>query len=372
MNDTQITQLLQDLVRLPSVNPAGDPGTTAANTGEAQVAAYVAEFLRKLGLDVATPAVAPERPNVIGKFVSRGSRRRIALAPHTDTVSVIGMTVAPFAAEIRDGKLYGRGACDTKGSLAAFLAALANLTRDKSFREGAVDVDLCALMGEEAGNDGARALADSGYTADLVIAGEPTDCRVVYAHKGALWLRITTPGRTAHGSTPQDGDSAIAKMAGVVTDLLGDYARQLGNATVNVGLIRGGSATNIVPNHCEIHVDRRLVPGETIEQVVADLRRRLAPFAVTIEPISQACPPLHTDPAHPLVQQLAAACAHPQPLTTATWFCDAAIFATRGIPAVAFGPGFTAQAHQPDEYVELAQVHRAARITEQFLRQAAA
>ena len=374
MNDEQITRLLQDLVRIASVNPAGDPGTTTENTGEARIAEYVADILRKLALDVEIHEVQPDRPNVIGKFSSRGARKSLALAPHTDTVSVAGMTIDPFAAEIRAGRLYGRGACDTKGSLAAMLACLANILRRKDFREGNLDVYFCALMGEEGGNDGARALAQRGFRSDFAVAGEPTDGRIVHAHKGSLWFRISTHGRSAHGATPDKGESAILKMSAVVQYLLGDYAAglrsgataSLGAPTVNVGIIRGGTQTNIVPDYCEIDVDRRLVPGEIQEAVVDGLRNALKHLDIEIGNI-RGCPPLSTDPANPFVQRLVASIGRPDALTVAPWFCDAGIFASHGIPAVAFGPGSTAQAHTADEFVELSEVFHAAHVLEEFL-----
>src|SRR2546425_7906780 len=190
MNDEQLARLLQDLVRIPSVNPHGDPGTS--QTGEAGMVEYLASFFGKLALDVEIQEVEPGRANLIGKFTSRGRKRSVALAPHTDTVSVAGMTIDPFGAEIRDGKLYGRGATDTKGSLAAFLAGLSNVVRDRSFREGDLDVYFCALMGEESGNDGARALMRRGFKVDFAVAGEPTGCRVVHTHKGSLWFKLIT------------------------------------------------------------------------------------------------------------------------------------------------------------------------------------
>ena len=190
MNEEQITRLLQYLVRIPSVNPHGDPGTDPGRTGEARMVAYLGDFFRKLGLDVECQEVEPGRANVLARFASRGGKRLLALAPHTDTVSVAGMTIDPFGGEIRAGRLSGRGATDTKGSLAALLAGLANALRQKAFREGDLDVCFCGLMGEESGNDGARALMQRGFRADFAIAGEPTDCRIVYAHKGALWLRM--------------------------------------------------------------------------------------------------------------------------------------------------------------------------------------
>jgi acetylornithine deacetylase/succinyl-diaminopimelate desuccinylase family protein len=375
VNDDQIQRLLQDLVRIPSVSPHGDPGTAQKNTGEARIAEYVAEVLRKLALDVELHEVEPGRPNVVGKFTSRGAKHSVAFAPHTDTVSVAGMTIDPFAAEIRDGKLYGRGACDTKGSLAAMLAALANVVRRKEFREGDLDVYFCALMGEESGNHGAKALAESGFRVDFAIAGEPTDGRIVYTHKGALWFKIVTRGRSVHGSMPGKGVNAIGKMAGVVQYLLGDYTHALskvadpvlGAPTVNVGTIRGGAQSNIVPDYCEIEVDRRTVPGETHENILATLRETFHHLPLTTEVLSD-CPPLRTDPQNLFVQKLADATGNSKTaLVGAPWFCDAGILAQHGIPAVAFGPGSIAQAHTADEYVECKEVLHAAQVLEKFL-----
>ena len=375
MNDEQIQRLLQDLVRIPSVSPHGDPGTMQKNTGEAQIAEYIAEILRKLALDVELREIEPGRPNVIGKFTSRGARRSVAFAPHTDTVSVAGMTIDPFGAEIRDGKLYGRGACDAKGPLAAMLAALANAVRRREFREGNLDVYFCAVMGEESGNHGAKALAESGLKVDFAVAGEPTEGRIVYTHKGALWCKIVTRGRSAHGSLPEKGVNAIGKMAGVVQYLLGDYTRALakaadpvlGSPTVNVGTIRGGTQSNIVPDCCEIEVDRRTVPGEIHEEILATLRQTLHHIPITTEILSD-CPPLRTDPQNPFVQQLALATGDPKSAPVgAPWFCDAGILAQYGVPAVAFGPGSIAHAHTANEFVECKDVLHSAQTLERFL-----
>jgi acetylornithine deacetylase/succinyl-diaminopimelate desuccinylase family protein len=380
-----MARVLQDLVRIPSVNPEGDPGVATHLTGESRVAEYVAGFLRKLAIDVELHEVEPGRPNVVGKFSSRGGKRSVALAPHTDTVSVAGMTISAFAGDFLDGRLYGRGATDTKGSIAAMLAALANAARQKSFREGDLDVYFCAMMGEESGNDGARALMKRGFKVDFAIAGEPTECRIVYTHKGALWFKLATPGKTAHGATPEAGESAIAKMAEVVQFLLGEYADglkglkrlnelktgALGAPTVNVGTIHGGSQINVVPGSCEIEVDRRTVPGENHAAILDDLRKRLQHVAIGPK-IIRDCRPLYTDPKNEFVQKLAAATGQADALTGAPWFCDAAIFAEHGMPAVAFGPGSTAQAHTPDEFIELSEVARAASILERFLLECAA
>ncbi len=375
MNPDNITQLLQDLVRIPSVNPVGNPGTDAKNTGEARMTEYLADFFRKLALDVEFHEVEPGRANVIAKFASRGSKRSVALAPHTDTVSVAGMVIDPFGGEIRDGRLYGRGASDTKGSMASLLAGMANALRQKKFREGDLDVYFCGLMGEESGNDGARALVQRGFKADFAIAGEPTDCRVVYAHKGALWFKIIARGKSVHGSMPDKGESAVKKMAEVVRYLLGDYTQGqklkddhlLGAPTVNVGVIRGGAQTNIVPDYCEIEVDRRTLPVEDHQHLLTELRERFRHLPVEIE-IIRDCHPLYTDPANSFVQALAKTTgAGDDAITTAPWFCDASLLAEGGTPAVAFGPGSVTQAHTNDEFIELEAVHLCAALTEKFL-----
>ena len=376
MNDDQITGLLQDLVRIPSVTPRGDPGTEARNTGEKQMAEYLADFFRKLGLDVELQEVEPGRPNLIAKFASRGGKRSLALAPHTDTVSVAGMTIDPFGGEIRDGRLFGRGACDTKGSIASMMAAMANILPRRDFRAGDCDVYFCGLMGEEGGNDGARALMERGFRVDFAIAGEPTECRVVYTHKGALWFKLITRGQTAHGAMPDRGVNAIGKMAPVIGYLLGEYQEKLreltnpalGSPTVNISIIRGGSQINIVPAVCEIEVDRRTLPGEDHEKIQADLRRKFAALPIETAVIRD-CVPLLTDPANPFIQKMAAAgtAAEPVLLSGAPWFCDAAIFAAHGVPAVGFGPGSAGPAHTPDEFIELHHLFRATRILERFL-----
>ena len=361
MNSDQVTRLLQELVRIPSVTPVGNPGTP--HTGEAQLAGFIADFLRKLGLDVEQHDVQPGRPNVVGRFSSRGAKRSIALAPHTDTVSVAGMVIDPFGGEVRDGRLFGRGACDTKGSAAAMLAALARCVRDKDFRAGDLDVFFCAVMGEETGSEGARALCQRGFKVDFAMAGEPTNCRAVHAHKGSLWFKVITRGKSCHAATPERGENAIRKMATVVEGLLDNPAFPpadpiLGLPTISVGAIRGGSATNIVPEYCEIEVDRRLIPGEQADRIMAEIRDR---FGVEIQ-TNRVCPPLFTPAENPFIRALGV------PVCGAPWFCDASVFAEFGSPAIAFGPGDIAQAHTADEFIELTELHRATDVLERFLR----
>lgn len=347
--------LLNDLVRIPSVNPTDRPGTD--RTGEQEIAEYLRDHLRRLGAATRLQRVAPGRPNVLGVFRPTGRvRRRLLLAPHTDTVSVAGMTIDPFAATVRGGKLWGRGASDTKGPMAAMLAALARLTADRAWRQSGCEVTFAGLMGEEAGNDGAKAWAAAGPRYDLVIAGEPTSMRVVHAHKGAVWLRFTATGKAGHASLAQPRDNALYRLRPlleVFEKKLPVWLRRhrhpvLGLPTAAVTMLEAGSKVNICPDTATARADVRTVPGLRGRDLVRHLRSVLPPEIRTS--ILGESLPLHTDARHTLVATLAAATGG---LDTAPWFCDAALFAARGMPAVALGPGSIAQAHTADEWIRI-------------------
>jgi acetylornithine deacetylase/succinyl-diaminopimelate desuccinylase-like protein len=181
-------ELLQALVRIPSVNPAGDPGTDGI--GEARMAEALCGFLSGLGAEARLQEVLPGRPNVVARFPSdRPGKPRVLFAPHTDTVSVVGMTIEPFGGELREGRVWGRGASDTKGPMTAMLWALRQSLDRLPFLSH--EIWFAGLMSEETGQHGAKALAAEEHF-DFVIAGEPTGLDVVHTHKGALWLTLTT------------------------------------------------------------------------------------------------------------------------------------------------------------------------------------
>lgn len=341
-----VVELLQELIRIPSVNPDGDPGTP--HVGERGVADYVAAFLRDLGAEVEYREVLPDRPNVVARFPAPG-RPRLLLAPHTDTVSVAGMTIEPFAAERREGRIWGRGASDTKGPMAAMLWAL----RESRAQLGGLshEVWFAGIMGEEAGMPGSQALA-AQETFDFVVVGEPTELQVVHATKGCAWLTLRTRGAAVHASQPERGENAVYKMADVLRCLRDEIApalaeqahATLGAPTVSAGTIRGGSKVNIVPDLCEVMVDFRTVPGQDLDAV----RARLRAVCPDLEIEGAGAPPMFTDPGHAVIAALREAGAG---LATAAWFCDGAMFAARGVPAVAVGPGSIAQAHTRDEWI---------------------
>ncbi len=233
-------------------------------------------------------------------------------------------------------------------------------------------------MDEENAQAGSRALADSGFQADLAIVGEPTRLQVVTAHKGSLWLQLTTHGKAAHGATPHLGKNAVHEMACIVDVLETKYAAQLkkrkhkllGTATVNVGKISGGTQPNIVPDACTIEIDRRTLPGETETSVRRELTTLFAANKLSAQ-ISSArhapAPSLETDPKLPLVQSFLR-CAKQSRPAGVDYFCDAAVLAAGGIPSIVFGPGDIAQAHTVDEWISLSELERAKDLLTGFFR----
>jgi acetylornithine deacetylase/succinyl-diaminopimelate desuccinylase-like protein len=358
-----VTELCQALVQIPSENPAGAP----ESAGEAAIAKFVGDFLSSLGADVTYEDVIDGRPNVYGRFTAQHARTRLLLAPHLDTVPVAGMTVDPFGGEIRDGRLYGRGSSDTKGPMAAMLWALAQT----DLRSQGVEVAFAGLVDEEAGQLGAKACARHQF-ADFVIVGEPTELNVVYTHKGTCWLRLETQGRAAHASTPDLGENAIELLARVYAEIKRHFPEilpsnphpVLGSPTISLGLIQGGSKINVVPDHCWAQIDIRTLPGQEgmFGAIQRFLEEKRVPARVSAIKISD---PLLTSPEDPNVTRLASLGAR---LVGAPWFCDAAVFAAAGTPAVAVGPGSIRQAHTADEYIEVAELERGADFFCRFLQ----
>lgn len=275
-------------------------------------------------------------------------------------------------------RLFGRGACDTKGSIAAMFTALLNVAHQPAPpRE--TEIVFAALVDEENGQSGSRALVREGFRAELAIIGEPTRLKVITAHKGDLWLTLRTRGKAAHGARPHLGRNAVHAMAKIVEVLENNYAARLvkrshpllGPATVNVGMIRGGTQPNIVPDLCEISVDRRTIPGETNATVIHEMRGLLRQHGFTPEIIDDkgaaSCLPMETNPALPLVQSLMRT-AGQRSAQGVHYFSDASVFAHGGTPAVLFGPGDIAQAHTANEWISLRSLERATEVLTNFLR----
>jgi acetylornithine deacetylase/succinyl-diaminopimelate desuccinylase-like protein len=366
MKTTQIEnveQLCRALVQIPSENPSGAP----ESKGEAALAQFVADFLTDRGATVQFDSIAPGRPNVYGWFPTPANAQyRILFAPHLDTVPARDMTVDPFAARLRDGRIYGRGASDTKGPMAAMLWALANV----DLSQLNTSVGFAGLADEEADQIGAKICAKN-VKADFVIVAEPTDLTVVYTHKGTAWTEWEACGKSAHAALPESGANAIELLMKAYTDLKRAFPSLcaapenslLGPPTISLGTIHAGTKINVVPDRCVAEVDIRTLPGqEKMVSAVQDFLRDRHP-EISVRPL-KISNPMYTDPNHPLIQRLVSQGA---PLAGASWFCDAAHFADQGIPAIALGPGSIKQAHTRDEFIDVAELQRGAEFFRNFL-----
>jgi acetylornithine deacetylase len=384
----EVNELLRQLVAIPSVNPMA--GTvTGPEVGEARLTAFLVGLLQGLGLEVQRQPVSPGRENLLARYGGANplcdSGRLVLLGVHQDTVPVTGMSIPPFGAEVREGRLYGRGACDVKGGMAAMIAAVARLAAERPASRATVV--LACTVNEECGFDGANALPrlwaeSSSFLSrrpDAAVMAEPTELNIVVAHKGLTRWRCHARGRAAHSAYPERGDNAIEKMADVVAALR-RYQREVlraapshplcGGPTLNVGTIQGGVSVNTVPDRCTIEIDRRLSPDEdphTARQQIIDYLQaelRLGDGLEHDAPFMQGMP-LSDEANQTLADQLAGVVRGARvecrkigvPYAT-----DAASLAHAGVPTVVFGPGSIEQAHTADEWIALDQVHLAAEL----------
>jgi acetylornithine deacetylase ArgE len=373
------THLLRDLVALPSVNPMGRP-LAGPHIYEHRVTAYLEQFFRSLGVSYERQPVAPQRDNILA-WTDGSAGGTLIFEAHQDTVPTDNMTIEPFAADIENGRLYGRGACDIKGGMAAMLAAFARLVRDKP--KGAARVVMVCTVDEEFTFLGVQRLVQLGLRERFsnllgAVVAEPTQLHIVNSHKGAVRWELTTTGRSCHSSRPEQGINAIYRMAAVLPHLE-CYAEELrasrsdphlGPPTLSVGRIDGGTSVNTVPDRCRIEVDRRLLPGEkpatALEHLHEYLRRRVDPpleFSFSAPWLS--APPLSAAGSEELVARLGAAIdgvIGSYQVQAVPYGTDAAPLAESGIPAVVFGPGDIARAHTCDEWVSLEEVEQASEI----------
>ncbi len=372
---SEVIELLRAMVATPSVS-CGSCGEPDATHGESRMVELVAEFWDRHHVDYQIQEVHPGRDNVIAR-VEGGSGPSLLLEAHTDTVEVENMVIEPFDPVVKAGRVYGRGSCDDKASLAAMMIGVRNAAEQGL----AGTVTMAAAADEEYGFHGARKLVESGFMAEGAVVGEPTGLQLVIAHKGACRLNISTYGTAVHSSRPHEGDNAIYAMAEIVRGLR-DYADALyqrpqhplvGGPTCCVGMISGGQAPNIVPDRCEVSVDRRVIPGEDMPVVEEEIRNTIA-AAVGDEitwdlELSLAGLPLETDPECGIVLracQAIGAVTGDTKLVGAQYGTDAAAFSRSGIPSVVVGPGSIEQAHTAVEYVDIDQVERAALIYEEL------
>jgi acetylornithine deacetylase len=371
---TETTRLLSDLVRLPSVNPMGR-ALPSADLYEHRVTGYLEEFFRGLGVPCERQTVAPQRDNILARFEAPGARRTLVFEAHQDTVPTDNMTIAPFGAAVENGRLYGRGACDIKGGMAAMLAAFARVVREKP--RAACNLVMACSVDEEHTFLGVQEFVTRGLKADMAVVAEPTDLRIVKAHKGVCRWVVTAPGRSCHSSTPELGVNAIYRMARLLAGIE-RYAAELrdsrtdpllGPPTLSVGRIDGGTSVNTIPDRCRIEVDRRLIPGEDAQAAPGQFTAFLKAAGIDVPfecgPLWINCPALSPDLSADLVTALGQcidAVTGRHEVIAVPYGTDASTLAAAGIPSVVFGPGNIARAHTCDEWVPLDEVERASEI----------
>lgn len=358
-----VSELVAALVAIDSINPDLVPGAA----GEHAIAYFVAEWLTNAGLEVTLQEAAPGRPNVIAIARGTGGGRSLMFNAHMDTVGVAGMQ-NPFHPRIEDGKLYGRGAYDMKGSLAACMLTMAAIKPLGL----AGDVIFTGVVDEEYASIGTQAITN-GWHADAAIVTEPTEMQMCVAHKGFVWLEIETIGKAAHGSRPDLGVDAIVKMGKILVGLetlaarlqAGSAHPLLGTGSLHASLISGGQELSSYPERCTLQIERRTIPGETpalvetqirdlVESVLADdssFQARVQTSLVRDSfEIATAAPIVTT-----LQAQASTVLNHIPNVVGMTFWMDSALLSDAGIPTVVFGPG-GAGAHAVVEWVDLEQV----------------
>lgn len=372
-----LVDLLKDLVRIDSVNPSLVSGAA----GEAEIADYIEDWMRSLGLDTTRYEVETGRPNVVGVLKGTGKGKTLMLNGHTDTVGVEYMDTDPFNPLVKDGKLYGRGSFDMKGGLAASMAAVKAVVDSGDDLEG--DVILAAVCDEEYASIGTEKLMES-VSADAAVVGEFTAENIQVAHKGFAWINLETHGVAAHGSNYKVGVDAIVKMGYVLLGL-NELQRVLeethhplvGPASVHASIIEGGRELSTYPDVCKLQVERRLIPGEDKEDVDLELRDMLESisegdpdFAASYE-INFYRAPMEIDQDEQICRILKKGSVEltgrvPRWIGGSGWM-DTQIIWSKGIPAVAHGPNGDG-AHAKEEWVELESVYRVARVHEYVIR----
>ena len=365
-------ELLSRLVAIPSVTPGVEGGT-----GEGAMSSLVEAFARSFGAQVTRQEVYPGRDNVICTIAPDAPGPHLLLEAHMDTVALGPMTNGHKPYTDAEGHLHGRGACDTKGSLAAMLLALQWAA---GVSDPAGPLTVAAAVDEETGSAGAKALPQSGLRLDGAIVGEPTSLEVVRTHRGGRYWQLVTHGIAAHSSTPELGDNAIFRMADVLHVLREEFGRRLaerthplvGGSSFSVGIIKAGTSFNMVPDRCEAIIERRQIPGESVADVESELeevlgvaRRRHPDLRVEVLSPVVFGDLLDTPADAPIVRVLrdavADVCGHANVIGV-SYGSDAATLAAAGIPSVLCGPGDILYAHSADEFVPIAEVVQAAAI----------
>lgn len=360
-----VLDVLQRLVRTPSVNPSLAPGE---GTGEVAVAGVARDWLAEHGIEAWVEDVAPGRANAVARIGS-GNGPTLVFCAHIDTVSTEGMTIPPFEPRVEGNRVYGRGSYDMKGGAASLLSAVAKLSQEKL--SGTVMVALVA--DEEYASIGAQHFV-AHHKADACVVTEPSEGRLILAHKGFVWIEVKTEGRAAHGSRWDLGVSAIAKMGRIIAaldefDRANLRARKhplVGPASQHCATIHGGAGLSTYAPSCTLEIERRTLPGETPEQVIREIRSVVAQSGeeasvkIMLDRLPLVCG--RESRIATCVREAAKQICGAEPVEAGVqYWMDAAIFAGAGMETVNYG-GDGDGAHQPVEWADLDSVVSCAKV----------
>ena len=377
IKEKEVVNLARDLVRIKSINP---PGL------EKEAADFTAEKLIELGLTVDKYEVYPGRPNVVGRLKGTSGTPILMMNCHLDVVppgNKDSWSFEPFGGEVKNGRLYGRGASDTKGAIASVICAVKAITEGETELEG--DLILALVVDEEVSGAGTQSLIDKGYRADMAVVTEPTMLQVCIAHKGVAHIEIITKGEASHAGTPHKGSNAIYKMMKVVSSLE-KFSSELeqrihplvGSCTLSVCTIIGGTKVNIIPDFCRVEIDRRTIPGEplkNVEQEVKELVTRVQSGDPSLNidyTLTHMLEPAEIRANESIVKMALESVKNVTGLDAGVGgfaaTSDMRILVNQaGIPTIILGPGSLNEAHIIDEFVDTRQLVNAAKIYTQLI-----
>jgi len=371
VDNAQLVSDLSDMIRCASVNTFG---ATSDHVAEAAMADLYETQLRRLGIHDGTHEVSAGRRNVWGTLKGSGGGPTVLLAGHLDTVGVDGVET-PFDPVVKDGNIHGRGSCDMKAGLAAYLEVIRTLQRSGTRLAG--DVIVAGVVDEEHAMVGSKYFGQNGPKVDCAIVAEPTQLKICHVHKGQVLLTLKTKGLAAHSSKPENGRNAVYHMAALLAGLQG-YAQDLaqrtpdpdcGQPSFSVGVIRGGDNACSVPDWCEIDIDRRTIPGETTAQVLQELHDIAARTKITHPDLEYEVstpfldlPPLATSLVEPVAIAVRTACQAVTGQSISETFPGSTDAPNFGCPTIICGPGNLEQCHSINEYVSIDQIEQAVRI----------
>lgn len=385
MKEEDITQkcidLLKEMVAIPSVNPADRSSYDQKIYGEKKLADFIYKYFQnhKNEFIIERHNVLPGRDNILIFTGKDTDKETILFETHMDTVDVAYMKYRAFNPLLKEGKLYGRGTCDAKGQIVSMITGI-EMALDAVAGDLPINVCLALVVDEEHLHRGVDNLVNLGIKASCAIVGEPTDLLLGTASKGSIRFKIIAKGISAHTSTPHKGKNAIYLMSKIVRIIEEKIEPEVkkhkhhlcGKSSISVSLIKGGEQVNIVPDHCEVHVDRRLTPGESwevayeyIKDIITDGLSEEENSRVIYERPYLIDPSFETDTASDIVVRLSQILKRyklPSEPVGLPFGCDASKITPLGIPTVVLGPGSIEQAHSNDEYVIVEDLVKAAYI----------